>query len=123
MKLRPSEALLDNIRQSIIAGREKVQQNRDARKVLIREIRTLKHNIKVGENLCSKLEDGQVVDVGYIRADLRKKRETLDRLRQDLLTAEVDYSVTRAIGRVLHEQLDRLNEPFDPQRAKTAGRR
>lgn len=123
MKLKVPKSILDYVRQAITGRREHIAENRDKRKLLIREIRALKTNIKHGENLCSKLEVGLIVDTAYIRTDLRKKRELLDKLRQDLLAAEIDHSVAKAVCRSLHEQLDRLNAPFDPEKAKTSGRK
>jgi hypothetical protein len=122
MKLRVPQQMLEQIRATIINKRAEIQHNREHRKQLIRDIRTLKHNIKAGENLCSKLEVGLVCDVAYLRADLKNKRDTLATMRTTLLGAEIDHSISKAMCRVLHEQLDRLNAPFDPSRATSAGR-
>lgn len=122
MKLRPPKELLDNIRESIRTRRSDIDDNRLHRKKLIRDIQAIKRNIKTGENLCSILEAGLIVETSYLRDDLRKKRETLTHVRQSLLTAEIDYAIQKAICRALHEQLDRLNAPFDPTRATSAGR-
>lgn len=123
MKLQVSKQFVDELRSTITQTRSQMQKNREQRKKLIREIRALKTNIKKGENLCSKLEAGLVTDVDYLRDDLKKKRSALNDLRTDLVHAEVQYSVSKAVCRAVHKQLDRLNEPFDPERARTAGRR
>ena len=122
MKLKVSKEFVDKLRASIQQTRKDIQTNREQRKQLIREIRAMKTNIKQGENLCSKLEVGLIVDVGYLRDDLKKKRSALNDMRAKLLHAEVQHAVSKAICRAVHKQLDRLNEPFDPERARTAGR-
>lgn len=122
MKLQVPKQILEQIRSTIVSKRDEMRQNREHRKRLIRDIRDMKRNIKTGENLCSKLEVGLVCDVAYIRADLKNKRDVLTTMRTNLLTAEIDYKVSKSLCRVLHEELDRLNEPFDPSRATSAGR-
>jgi hypothetical protein len=135
MKLKAPEDLLHNIRELIRSRRQDLDYNRSHRKQLIRDIQEIKKNIKAGERICSIIEAGVVVetphmrlqaglaiDTTYLRDDLKKKRETLNHVRQTLLAAEVDHVVFKSICRTLHEQLDRMNEPFDPTRAKTAGR-
>lgn len=120
MKVKLPEEMLSEIRHAIRACQDVLVDNRKSRRQLILEIRAYKANIKAGENLCSKLEDGAVVDVGYIRADLQKKRQALADLRVRLVSAEVHYALERARCITLHDQLDRFNEPYDPTVIKKA---
>lgn len=114
MKVKLSKEILDGIRAAIRQSRDDIANNRLRRKGLIREIRAYKDNIKRGENLCSKLEVGLVIDTSYVRADLNKKRAALAELRVKLVDAEIHYALEKARCRVLHDQLDRFHEPFDP---------
>lgn len=123
MKLKVDAKLVEEIRTSIKNSRAQMSENRARRKEHITQIRNLKANIKRGETLCSKLEAGLVADVSYVRDDLKNKRRALDKVRNELLVAEFQYAISQSVCRAVHRMLDQLNEPFDPQRAKSAGRK
>lgn len=123
MKIKVDARLVDDMRKTISDSRSQMVENRARRKEFIKQIRNLKANIKSGEHLCSKLEAGLIPGDEYIRNDLKQKRALLSQLRSDLLVAEFQYTVTQSVCRAVHRLLDRLNEPFDPERARSAGRR
>lgn len=122
MKIKVDPRLVDDMRKTIRDSRSQMVENRQRRKEVIKQIRSLKNNIKSGENLCSKLEVGKIPGGEYVRDDLKQKRGALTQLRNDLLLAEFQYTITQSVCRAVHRLLDRLNEPFDPERACSAGR-
>lgn len=120
MKLRAPAELVEDIRKAISLANEKLVVNKTRRKALIVQIRKMKHNIRTGEAICSKLESGLIIDVSYFRDDLAKKRESLSGLRIQLLTEELHANLELARFRTLHKQLDKMKEPFDPEAAQKA---
>ena len=121
--MKVNAKLVEDMRTTIRDSRSQMTENRERRKEFIKQIRNLKANIKSGEHLCSKLEAGLIPGDEYIRTDLKQKRAVLTNLRHELLLAEFQYTVTQSVCRAVHRLLDRLNEPFDPERARSAGRR
>lgn len=122
MKMKVDPKITDELRSTITNSRLDMSQNRSRRKDLIVQIRAMKVDIKRGETLCSSLDQASI-DTSYIRADLKKKRAALNQIRNDLLVAEFQYTITQSVCRSVHRLLDKLNEPFDPERASSSGRK
>ena len=115
MKVKLVSGFFEQIRLLISQSSTNLQKNKTLRKQLIVQIREMKNNIRAGERLCSKLEVGLVVETDYIRDDLKKKRDVLNDLRANLVSQEINHSVELAKFRTLHQQLDKMRVPFDPE--------
>ena len=114
-----TDPIANQVRETIELSRKKISENKKIRTDLIQKIRGFKTNIKVGENLCSKLEDAKI-DCSYIRDDLKMKRNALNNLRFTLVSEEVNYRLELARFRVLHKILDDMGAQFNPN-AKRKG--
>jgi flagellar basal body-associated protein FliL len=115
MKVKLPDNLVDDIRQTIEKTRATLVHNKVQRKAIMAEIARVKNNIRTGEALCSKLEVGLVAEVAYLREDLQKKREALKNLRIQLITSETHHAISKSHNRVLHEILDKLKQPLNPE--------
>jgi len=113
MKVKPHSEILANVRLAIKQASETLLDNKTARKTLIKEISKLKNGIRGREAMCSKMEDAGI-STDLARVDLRRLREQLNNLRQNLLGAEIYRSTELAKFRALHAELDRMKVPFDP---------
>lgn len=115
MKVKPHSELIENVRRAIKQIKEALDENKQSRKSLIKEIAKLKSGIRGREAVCSKMEVSGI-STTLSRTDLQKLREQLNNLRQNLIGAEIHYSIELAKYRALHKQLDRFKTPFDPVR-------
>lgn len=115
MKVKPHTEIVQNVRNAIKQIKEMLDENKASRKSLIKEIEKMKRGIRTREALCSKMENASIGTI-IPRDDLRKLREQLNNLRQNLIGAEIHRAVELAKFRALHAELDRFNTPFDPVR-------
>lgn len=115
MKVKPHTEIIQNVRNAIKQIAEALDQNKASRKSLIKQIEGMKRGIRAREAICSKMESASI-DTIISRDDLRKLREQLNNLRQNLIGAEIHRAVELAKFRALHAELDRFKTPFDPVR-------
>jgi hypothetical protein len=115
VKIKPHKEIVSNIRLAIKQTKEALDENKKQRKKLIRDIQRVKSGIRDRERFCSELCCASI-DTFWPRTDLDTQRKQLDNLRQNLIGAEVYREVELAKFRALHKQLDKFNEPFDPER-------
>lgn len=121
MKIKVSNSFLNEIRQDIKKTKHLLKDNKLDRKQLIRTISTSKLDIKIGEHVCSHMENAQLrkLEIDYLRNELAKKRRNLENFQEELVVLEIEREVELAKFRALHRQLDRLGVPFDPVRKAT----
>lgn len=117
MKVSPTENFLTNVRNTIEMIRNRLLEIKQERKSLISDISKAKLQIRSGEKCCSimrlaKLDDSHV---SYVRKDIHTKRQSLAELRQTLLTLDVSRKLELSRFRVLHQTLDELKVPFNPE--------
>lgn len=115
MKIKPHAEIVANVRLAIKQTQEALIDNKASRKSLIKEICKLKNGIRGREAMCSKMDEAGISSE-LARTDLRRLREQLNNLRQNLLGAEVYRATEIAKYRALHGELDRMKVPFDPVR-------
>lgn len=113
MKTTLSDDVLDDIRESIRASKNKLDANKQTRKSLISQIREAKENIRKGEVAFSSITVDSAQD--FIKGELKLKRMFLASLRRQLLLQEILRDVEVVRFRSLHSSLDKLKVPFDTQ--------
>lgn len=119
MKVRPHKQYFDQIRRLIEAAREDLVANKKARKDIQRQIGEKKTQLRGLERVAS-LNDMDGNDPhGFVRRQVRVLDQELVGLRQDLLAAEVFREIELSKFHILHQQLDKFSEPFNPQAKQT----
>jgi len=114
MKITLRPEFLNQIREEIAETRKVLEDNKNYRKTLFKQISAVKLNIRAGERLSSLVVEEKLDSSGYMRDVITEKQKVLKNLREQLVSAEIFREIALSKFRVLHTQLDKFNAPFNP---------